>query len=206
MACPPPTSTALVVSTRRAGARPPRARSHPRLSGRRCATLLAITLALLLLAPPPAAADPPVWRWPLPGQPRILRTFNPPPEPWRSGHRGVDLAASPSTTVLAPGPGTVTYAAQLAGRGVVSLLHPGGLRTTYLPVQASVRRGQTVSAGDPLGVLEAVPGHCREPCLHWGLLRGPRYLDPLLLLAWAPIRLLPHWHLPPIPLPPPPLP
>ncbi|MBB3727722.1 M23 family metallopeptidase [Nonomuraea dietziae] len=161
--------------------------------------LLAITVAVLFLTPTPAAADPPDWRWPLPGQPRILRPFNPPPEPWRSGHRGVDLAASPSTTVLAPGPGTVTYAAPLAGRGVVSVLHPGGLRTTYLPVQASVRRGQTVSAGDRLGVVEAVPGHCAESCLHWGLLRGPRYLDPLLLLAWAPIRLLPHWHLPPTP-------
>lgn len=47
-----------------------------------------------------------------------------------------------------------------------------------------------------MGTLEAVPGHCRDGCLHWGLRRGDRYLDPLSLLpAWlrraGPSRLLP---------------
>ncbi|GAA2802971.1 hypothetical protein [Nonomuraea dietziae] len=110
--------------------------------------LLAITVAVLFLTPTPAAADPAqTGVWPLPGQPRILRPFNPPPV----NHGAQATAAwtsppSPSTTVLAPGPGTVTYAAPLAGRGVVSPCSTqAGLRTTYLPVQASVRRGQTRS-------------------------------------------------------------
>ncbi|MEU7898490.1 M23 family metallopeptidase [Nonomuraea sp. NPDC049152] len=142
---------------------------------------------------PAVAPDLPAWRWPLDGQPIVIRRFNPPPEPWRAGHRGVDLAALPGSTVVAAGPGTVTYAGPLAGRGVVSIQHPGGLRTTYLPVQAVVRRGQTVSTGDKLGVLEPTSWHCIASCLHWGLRRDFRYLDPLFLLGWGPIRLLPHW-------------
>ncbi len=146
-----------------------------------------------LASPAPETPDPPAWRWPLDGQPVIIRRFNPPPEPWRAGHRGIDLAALPGSTVFAAGPGTVTYAGPLAGRGVVSIQHPGGLRTTYLPVRAVVRRGQTISMGDELGVLESTSWHCIASCLHWGLRRGFRYLDPLLLLGWGPIRLLPHW-------------
>ncbi|MGW4476296.1 peptidoglycan DD-metalloendopeptidase family protein [Nonomuraea sp. NPDC004354] len=147
--------------------------------------------------PPTPTADQPLWRWPLDGRPVVIRRFSPPPEPWHAGHRGVDLAASPGARVRAAGPGTVTYAGPLAGRGVVSIQHPGGLRTTYLPVRASVRRGQTVSTGDELGVIEPTSWHCITTCLHWGLRREFRYLDPLLLLGLGPIRLLPHWPTPP---------
>ncbi|MET7462270.1 M23 family metallopeptidase [Nonomuraea sp. NPDC005501] len=156
--------------------------------------LLIVLVFVPLLAASPAAAAPAVWRWPLDGRPRIVRHFAPPLERWLAGHRGIDLAAPPATPVLAAGAGTVRYAGRLAGRGVVSVEHPGGLRTTYLPVTPSVRRGEHVSAGDPLGALEAsAESHCAESCLHWGLLRPPRYLDPLLLLGQARIRLLPFW-------------
>ncbi|MFI6602019.1 peptidoglycan DD-metalloendopeptidase family protein [Nonomuraea sp. NPDC050536] len=136
--------------------------------------------------------DPP-WRWPLDGHPHVLRRFTPPPVPWLRGHRGIDLAAPPGTPVYAAGPGVVTFAARLANRGVIAITHPTGLRTTYLPVKASVRQGQPITAGTRLGVIEDVPGHCPVSCLHWGLLRATRYLDPLLLLAQANIRLLPYW-------------
>ncbi|MCA2190481.1 M23 family metallopeptidase [Nonomuraea cavernae] len=138
----------------------------------------------------------PVWRWPLDGKPRLLRRFTPPPAPWLAGHRGIDLVAPPATPVLATGAGTVRYAGSLAGRGVVSIDHSGGLRTTYLPVDAAVLPGQRVAPGDRLGVVEDSSGHCQESCLHWGLLRPPRYLDPLLLLGQAHVRLLPFWDTP----------
>ncbi|MEV0596688.1 M23 family metallopeptidase [Nonomuraea cavernae] len=152
-------------------------------------------------SPTPARAkdakfDRPVWRWPLDGEPRVLRRFTPPPAPWLAGHRGIDLVAPPATPVLAAGAGTVRYAGSLAGRGVVSIDHSSGLRTTYLPVDASVLTGQRVAPGDRLGIIEDSPGHCQESCLHWGLLRPPRYLDPLLLLGQAHIRLLPFWDAP----------
>ncbi|MEU0570054.1 M23 family metallopeptidase [Nonomuraea sp. NPDC005983] len=153
---------------------------------------LALAVVLLVIAAAPAAARP-AWRWPLDGRPQILRPFTPPPEPWLSGHRGLDLAAAPATPVLSAGPGVVRYAGPVGGRGVVTVDHAGGLRTTYLPVKPSVRRGQPITLGGVLGVVENMPGHCRESCLHWGLLRGPRYLDPLLLLGQAHIRLLPYW-------------
>lgn len=84
------------------------------------------------------------------------------------------------------------FAGTVAGRGVVSLQH-GDLRTTYEPVTATVRRGDAVGAGAEVGVVQDVPGHCAPAsCLHWGLRRGPVYLDPMLLLvARQPPRLLP---------------
>src|SRR5215470_6669685 len=85
---------------------------------------------------PPAPA--PAFRWPLDGTPTVTRPFQPPPEPWLPGHRGVDLAATPGAVVRAAGAGTVAFAGQVAGVGVVSIDHPGGLRTTYEPVRPLV--------------------------------------------------------------------
>src|ERR1700759_5264254 len=65
---------------------------------------------------------------------RVTRPFVPPPEPWLAGHRGVDLAGETSAEIHASGPGTVTYSGRVAGIGVVSIAHPGGLRTTYEPL------------------------------------------------------------------------
>ena len=146
-------------------------------------------LLLVLLAVPAHAAPKPGFRWPLPGSPAVLRGFEPPQSAWSAGHRGVDLRGWAGEPVLAAGAGRVTYAGLLAGRGVVTLTHDGGLRTTYEPVTASVRLGQLVAAGAVLGRLGA--GHCTVVCLHWGLLRGDTYLDPLSLLTELPVRLLP---------------
>jgi hypothetical protein len=94
--------------------------------------------------------------------------------------------------VLAAGAGVVGWAGILAGRGVVSVRHAGGLRTTYEPVTPTVRVGQAVASGARLGVLVAGhPGCPRQACLHWGLLQGDEYLDPLRLLGFGPVRLLP---------------
>jgi murein DD-endopeptidase MepM/ murein hydrolase activator NlpD len=85
----------------------------------------------------------------------------------------------------------VTFAGNVAGRGVVAVGHQGGLRTTYEPVSPGVRAGDRVLAGAVLGVL-AVGQHCPRSCLHWGALRGDTYLDPLTLLRPpAPPVLLP---------------
>lgn len=132
------------------------------------------------------------FRWPLDGTPRPVRRFDPPPRPWQPGHRGVDLAAGPGAVVRAAGPGTVAFAGPVAGRPVISVLHPGGLRTTYEPVRPGVSLGDRVAIGAPLGTLLA--GHADCPagaCLHWGLRKGADYLDPLALLGLGRVRLLP---------------
>ena len=65
---------------------------------------------------------------------------------WRAGHRGVDLrAAGPATRVHRPAAGVVAFAGRVAGRGVVVGRPPGGLRTTYEPVAATVARGDPVA-------------------------------------------------------------
>ena len=136
------------------------------------------------------------WRWPLRGDPAVVHDFDPPTVPWGRGHRGIDLEARIGEPVLAAGAGRVLYAGMLAGRGVVSIVH-GKLRTTYEPVSPTVHTGQTVSAGQRIGRLGDAAGHCvPQHCLHWGLLRGADYLNPLSLLGRGPVRLLPVWDVP----------
>jgi len=134
------------------------------------------------------------WTAPLPEPLTVTRPFDPPDNPYGAGHRGVDLAGSPDQEVHVAGAGTVVYAGPLAGRGVISVQHAGGLRTTYEPVVAAVSAGMDVSLGQVIGTLES--GHTGCPvsaCLHWGLKRAEVYLDPMLLLAQGPVRLLPRY-------------
>lgn len=161
-----------------------------------CMWLLLLSLSLVLFpisshrtalsAPSPE----PSWRWPLESPIEMLRPFDPPEQRWLPGHLGVDLAAEPGQEVYSAGPGRVRFAGEVAGVGVVSVVH-GDLHTTYLPVEPSVARGDPIT-DQPLGTLAAEPQHCPEqPCLHWGLLRGSTYLDPLSLLGHGQVRLLP---------------
>jgi murein DD-endopeptidase MepM/ murein hydrolase activator NlpD len=152
---------------------------------------------LLLLAPAGTAAAAGGWVWPLDPEPVVLAGFVAPAGPFAAGHRGVDLAATVGQPVLAPGGGTVAFAGSVAGKPVVSIDHPGGLRTTYEPVLTEVRAGDRVATGTPVGRVAATPGHCLPvTCLHWGLRTGPAlegYRDPLSLLGRLPVRLLPVW-------------
>jgi len=137
------------------------------------------------------------WVPPVPGDLTVRRAFDPPAQRWLPGHRGVDVAATPGAPIRAVGAGIVTFAGVLAGRGVVTVTH-GRLRSTYEPVRATVSAGEHVEAGDVLGLL--APGHGSprpgEAVLHWGLLRGSTYLNPLSVLGLGPPRLLPHWSAP----------
>lgn len=93
---------------------------------------------------------------------------------------------------MSAGVGTVVFAGRVAGRGVVSVDHANGLRTTYEPVEPAAEVGETLAAGQTLGTLSAGhPGCPAAACLHWGLRRGDAYLDPLALLGRGRVRLLP---------------
>ena len=135
--------------------------------------------------------------WPLTPRPQVVRGFDPPASPWGAGHRGVDLLGHRGQVVRAARAGRITFAGGLAGRGVVVVDH-GVLRTSYEPVTASVEVGDLVAAGQPIGSLQAGHSHCSpQVCLHWGLLRGRVYLNPLLLVGGGPVRLLPLRGAPP---------
>ena len=143
----------------------------------------------------PASPGPAMsaWQWPLQPAPSVLRGFHPPEQRWLAGHRGVDLAATPGQVVHATGGGVVVFAGGVVDRGVVVVSH-GVLRTTYEPVNASVRRGDSISRGSVLGTVQAASAHCPgATCLHWGLLRGRDYLNPMILLNPGPVHLLPLW-------------
>lgn len=122
----------------------------------------------------------------------MVHEFDPPDNPYGSGHRGVDLSGSVGQVVLAPSSGAVTFAGVIAGRGVVVVDH-GSVRSTLEPVAAEIVLGATVDAGDPLGTLQAVSHHCGHPCLHWGVIDGETYRDPLDFVGAGPSRLLPWW-------------
>ena len=192
------TATVTAVPPDESGASlPPRA-GAPVTAITASATALPALLGKLLARPaaaagsstaPPAAAR---WAWPLEPAPSVDRRFDPPDQPWLPGHRGVDLAAASGQSVHAPAAGTVAYAGQLAGRGVLVVAHDGGLRSTFEPVAGSVAVGTRVAGGDVIGVVTSTPGHCAPGvCLHWGVRRGETYLDPLAFVGWARIVLLP---------------
>jgi murein DD-endopeptidase MepM/ murein hydrolase activator NlpD len=137
--------------------------------------------------------DAVAYDWPTGGPVGVLALFEGSATPYGPGHRGVDLAVLPGDAVLAAADGEVAFTGTVAGRGVVSIDHADGLRTTYEPLVPSVAAGDRVVAGQPIGVLAR--GHCPPPgCLHWGARRGTHdYVDPLGLLddAPRPVRLLP---------------
>jgi murein DD-endopeptidase MepM/ murein hydrolase activator NlpD len=153
-------------------------------------------LIVPLLWTAPASAGTERLDWPLRPPPTVVRAFDAPTPDWHPGHRGVDLAGAPGQAVYAAATGTVVFAGLLAGRFVVSVAHPGGLHTSYEPVRALVRPGQSVSAGTVLGELVAGhPGCPAAACLHWGAMWGSAaaadYVDPLGLLKSTRIRLKP---------------
>jgi len=156
--------------------------------------LLASLVLAVSLSTLPAAAVPAPSRegvWPLSPRPQVVEGFAPPVQAWGAGHRGVDLLGHVGQAVHSSLGGTITFAAPLAGRGVVVVDH-GGVRTTYEPVSASVHVGDVVDRGGVVGTLQRAASHCfPRACLHWGLRRGETYLDPLTLVGAGPIRLLP---------------
>lgn len=180
-------------------------------SGAATVTAVAVVVGgVLLLSPEPAANHSPVeapatttasrveYVWPTVQPGTVLQEFALPAEKWAAGHRGVDLGLAVGAPVHVAADGIVAFAGVVAGRGVVSVDHADGIRTTYEPVTAGVGRGQRVPAGHVLGLLEAQGHHCApESCLHWGARRGrDDYVDPLSLLTEdVVIRLLPERRL-----------
>lgn len=147
-------------------------------------------------APPPGAGVPAPgarYAWPLLPAPAVLDPFRAPAHAYGPGHRGADLAGTVGQPVLAARDGRVVFAGPVAGRGVVSVHHDDGLRTTYEPVRPVAAPGAAVRAGDVIALLE--PGHpacAPQTCLHWGVRRDrTEYLDPLVLLQPTRVRLLP---------------
>jgi len=144
------------------------------------------------LKPPTDESQEPTFTWPLSPRPEVYRPFEQPRSQWSQGHRGVDLVAAVGQPVLSAGEGVVAFSGVVAGRGVITVRHSGGLRTSYEPVDARLTSGAPVRLGAKIGVISATTGHCVPlTCLHWGAISGQTYRDPLSLLGFGRPILLP---------------
>jgi Peptidase family M23 len=137
---------------------------------------LAVVAAAALVQAPAAAG----WTWPVDGP--VLRPFVLGNDPYAAGqHRGIDIGASPGTTVRAATAGKASFVGTVpAGGRAVTVRTAGGLSVTYLELGATrVERGAEVAEGDTIGSI--------GPASHVHL--GVRvtadehgYLDPLQFL------------------------
>lgn len=150
-------------------------------------TLAALTATMLVVVCAPAQAADPHWRWPLEPPHAIIRPFIAPENRYSAGHRGIDIFAS-SPVVLAPADGVVHFAGFVVDRPVLSIRHPGGLLSSYEPVETELSVGDPVRRGQPLGTL--LPGHCSTLCLHFGVRHNGEYVSPLNFLGWIPRSIL----------------
>lgn len=109
----------------------------------------------------------------------VVRHFEPPPTPYDAGHRGIDLAAAEGATIVAAAAGRVAFAGPVGGAVSISIDHADGIRTTYSYLSsATVRAGQTVARGAPIGRSgRGHPGSAQPPHVHVGARRGTTYVD-----------------------------
>lgn len=120
--------------------------------------------------------------WPLDGP--IVRGFEKPSGPYgEDGHQGVDIAASPGQEVRAAAEGVVTWVGELPRGRFVTVSHAGGLRTTYLDLDAiTVSRGQRVERGQVIASVAGMrDGSSTQPHLHFDTFLNGSPVDPRIM-------------------------
>lgn len=100
-----------------------------------------------------------------------------------SFHTGLDLASEAGTPFASFADGTVSVVGESTVLGnYLTVLHDGGYETLYAHCAAiTAVSGATVSRGETLGTVGAT-GNATGAHLHFELLSGGRYLDPLAYL------------------------
>ena len=131
----------------------------------------------------------PQWSWPVPPPIVVVAPFRAPPTPYAAGHRGIDLAVRPDAAIRAAAPGTVSFAGQVAGRGVVAIDHGDGVVSAIEPIAATTAAGAAVAAGDVIGTVSS-GGHCAAGCVHFGVRIDGEYVSPFLFLGGLPRAVL----------------
>lgn len=151
-------------------------------------TLRAVLVLLVLLALAGAVGPPPVgaaeesgvsdrqasYRPPVAAM--VIDHFREPAGPYGPGNRGLEYETAQWQPVGSIGAGVVVFAGQVAGRLVVSIEHPDGLRSSLVGLASvAVSVGQRVWAGTVVGRAGTR--------LHLGVRRGDVYLDPAAIVA-----------------------
>lgn len=129
------------------------------------------------------------WRWPTSGPRSVTEPFRAPAHDYGPGHRGMDVSASPGTEVLAPAAGVVAFRGVVVDRPLLTIDHGGGHVSTWEPVTSDLSPGDSVAAGDPLGVV-ADGGHTVRGAVHVGVRLEGDYINPLPLFGSIPRAIL----------------
>ncbi|MCW8916028.1 MAG: peptidoglycan DD-metalloendopeptidase family protein [Magnetovibrio sp.] len=97
-----------------------------------------------------------------------------------SMHYGVDFGSSPRAAVSVTAPGKVTYAGWKGSFGkLVEVDHGAGIKTRYGHLsKINVKKGQTVSFGDKIGVIGNT-GRSTGKHLHYEVLFRDKGIDPM---------------------------
>jgi murein DD-endopeptidase MepM/ murein hydrolase activator NlpD len=105
----------------------------------------ALVMSALFVVPSAAG-----WSWPVSGT--VVQTFAfDPAHPYAGGqHRGIDIAASPGSTVVAPANGTVTFAGSVPGGPAVTILS-GTYSVTLTQLGSASSQGRRCQRGATCG-------------------------------------------------------
>lgn len=136
-------------------------------------------------------ADSPYWLPPLGTPLEVSGPYRPPPTPYASGHRGIDLPATPGELVHAPVGGVVSFVGQVADRHVLSVRVDSRTVVSFEPIEqadAALAEGAQVLPRQPLGIV-AEGGHCLDECLHLGVRVDDEYVNPLRYFLGKPVLL-----------------
>lgn len=118
------------------------------------------------------------WNWPVEGRVSSL-----PGARWGRAHQGIDLAAPVGEPVFAARAGTVVFAGERGGYGLlVELEHRDGVRSRYAHLsRISVEVGQSLGGLETLGLV-GQSGNATGPHLHFEILELGGAVDPRTVL------------------------
>ncbi|MFJ6548032.1 murein hydrolase activator EnvC family protein [Microbacterium sp. NPDC091676] len=135
------------------------------------------------LAPVPSefVSDVP-WQWPVDGPRRVSVAYRAPAHAYGPGHRGMDVAAGASGSVVAPAEGVVAFQGVVVDRPLLTIRHADGLVSTFEPVESPLHPGDVVHRGQNIGRI-ATGGHAFPDSLHVGVRRDGEYINPMLLFG-----------------------
>lgn len=129
------------------------------------------------------------WLWPV-HDARIAAPYAAPAQAYGPGHRGVDLEPRDGDAhVRSPADGVVAFSGMIAGRGILTIDHGGGLVTTLEPITSELHPGDAVSSGEEVGEI-SLGGHAPAAAIHFGVRLNGEYINPLLLLGGVPRAIL----------------
>jgi len=135
-----------------------------------------------------AAERDPLWAPPLEVPFAVAGPYLAPPNPYGSGHRGIDLAARPGDAVLAPEAGTVSFVGRVVDRAVISVRVDDVAMYSMEPVRSGLAKGDRVRRGERIGTV-AEGGHCAAECLHLGVRVSGDYISPMRYFLRRPVLL-----------------